>query len=97
MKALPLAMFWLLGIIWGSAFIYMRLASELISPVQIVLLRVLFGLVPMALYAYAKGALDWGHRRHIVHFTVMAAVGTIGHYDGFARGASLLLSGVPGR
>ena len=96
MKAFPLAMFWALGIIWGSAFIYMKMASQYISPLQIVVLRVLFGLVPIALYAYAKGAMNWAHREHIGHFLVMAVVGTIGYYYGFARGSSLLLSGVAG-
>ncbi len=96
MKGVPLAMFWLLGLIWGSAFIYMKLAAEVISPVQIVMLRVLFGLLPVAIYAYAKGALRRAHFRHIGHFTVMAVVGTIGYYYGFAKGASILLSGVTG-
>ena len=96
MKALSLVLFWLLGIIWGSAFIYMRLASELISPSQIVLLRVLFALAPLALYAHFKGALKRSHIKHIGHFLVMAVVGTIGYYYGFAKGTSLLLSGVAG-
>ena len=96
MKAMPLAMFWLLGIIWGSSFIYMKLAAGFISPLQIVLLRVLFGLLPVALYAHHKGALKWAHLRHIGHFLVMAAIGTIAYYYGFAKGSSLLLSGVAG-
>ncbi len=96
MKPLPLVMFWLLGIIWGSNFIYMKMASQFISPLQIVLLRVLFGLVPIALYAYYKGELKWAHRKHIGHFLVMAVIGTIAYYYGFAKGSSLLLSGVSG-
>jgi len=89
-------MFWLLGLIWGSSFIYMKMASELISPSQIVLLRVLFGLLPIALYAHAMGALKWTHARHLGHFLVMAVIGTIAYYYGFARGSALLLSGVAG-
>ena len=96
MKALPLAMFWLLGIIWGSSFIYMKMASELVSPAQIVLLRVFFGLLPIALYAHGKGALKLAHARHVGHFLVMSALGTIAYYYGFARGSALLLSGVAG-
>ncbi len=86
----------LLGLIWGSSFIYMKMASQLISPLQIILLRLVCGLVPIALYAYGKGALKWDHRKHIVHFLVMAVVGTIGYYYGFTKGTSLLLSGVAG-
>lgn len=89
-------MFWLLGIIWGSSFIYMKLASEFISPLQIVLLRVLFALAPVAFYAHYKGALRRSHFKHIGHFLVMAVMGTIGYYYGFAKGTSLLLSGVAG-
>ncbi|MEO9876364.1 MAG: DMT family transporter [Anderseniella sp.] len=89
-------MFWLLGIIWGSSFIYMKMASQLISPLQIVLLRVAFGLVPIALYAQYKGAFEWAHIKHGGHLIVMAVVGTIAYYYGFAKGSSLLLSGVAG-
>ena len=96
MKALPMAMFWLLGIIWGSSFIYMKMASQFISPLQIVLLRVLFGLAPVALYALCKNQLKWSHARHVGHFLVMAVIGTIAYYYGFTKGSSLLLSGVAG-
>lgn len=89
-------MFWLLGIIWGSSFIYMKMASQLISPLQIVLLRLLFGLVPIALYANYKGALKRAHGKHIGHFLVMAVIGTIAYYYGFTKGTSLLPSGVAG-
>lgn len=50
-RYLPLAAFFLLGLVWGSNFIYMKLASELITPLQIVFFRVLFGFVPVCIYA----------------------------------------------
>ncbi len=96
MRFLALAMFWLLGIVWGSNFIYMKMASDLISPFQIVWLRVLFGLIPVALYAAAKNLLKWADLKHIGHFLFMAVVGTIGYYYGFVKGSALLLSGVTG-
>lgn len=92
----PLIMFWLLGLIWGSSFIYMKLASQSISAAQIVLLRVLFGLIPIALYAVLTGAVKVSHIRYSGHFLVMAVVGTIGYYYGFAKGTSFLSSGVAG-
>ena len=79
-------MFWLLGIIWGSNFIYMKMASEFISPIQIVLLRVLFGFFPVAIYAYHKEALKWVHFRHIGHYLVMSLIATIAYYYGFVKG-----------
>ena len=96
MKFLPLILFWSLGIIWGSNFIYMKMASNLISPLQIVLLRVLFGFIPIAIYAYYNKALKLSHFRHVGHFFVMSVIATIAYYYGFAKGASLLLSGVAG-
>ncbi len=96
MRFLPLTMFWALGVIWGSNFIYMKWAAEVISPEQVVLLRILFGLIPVAVYAWWKSALKWAHMRHLGHFLVMAVVGVIAYYYGFAKGSSLLLSSVTG-
>ncbi|SSN07361.1 Sodium/glutamate symport protein [Klebsiella pneumoniae] len=45
MNSKTAAAFAFLGIIWGTNFIFMRQASEWISPVQIVFLRVLCGFV----------------------------------------------------
>ncbi|WP_167496303.1 hypothetical protein [Desulfopila sp. IMCC35006] len=60
---LPLAAFLFLGIVWGSNFIYMKLAASLITPTQIVFLRVLFGFFPVLIYAYLSGALVPSPRR----------------------------------
>lgn len=45
-----------LGFIWGSNFIYMKWATALISPSQVVFLRVVFGFLPLALIAWRTGA-----------------------------------------
>ncbi len=96
MKYLPVVAFWSLGVIWGSNFIYMKMASELITPSQIVLLRVAFGFIPIAVYAYLTGTLKLVHIRHAGHFFVMSLLATVIYYYGFAKGTSLLLSGVAG-
>jgi len=93
---LPLIAFCLLGIIWGSNFIYMKLAANLITPIQVVFFRVLFGFIPVFLYAYAIGSLSWKHWRYAGHFLVMALLATTIYYYGYVKGASLLLSGVAG-
>jgi drug/metabolite transporter (DMT)-like permease len=95
-RHLPLIAFWLLGLIWGSNFIYMKMASELINPMQIVFFRVLFGFVPVAIYSIYKGALSWKHLQHAGHFFMMSLLATAIYYYGFAKGTSLLLSGVAG-
>ncbi len=91
-----LAAFALLGVIWGSNFIYMKLAARHVGPLQIVFFRVLFGFVPVLLYARATGALRRAHLRHACHFLVMSLLATTLYYYGFAKGTSLLLSGVAG-
>ena len=93
---LPVVAFCLLGIIWGSNFIYMKLASKLITPSQIVFFRVLFGFIPVIIYSFYLGVLSWKHLKHSGHFLVMALLATTIYYYGFAKGTSLLLSGVAG-
>jgi drug/metabolite transporter (DMT)-like permease len=95
-RYVPLAAFFLLGLIWGSNFIYMKLASELITPLQIVFFRVLSGFVPVCIYAYFSRTLAWRHLRYSIHFFVMALMATTLYYYAFVKGTSLLLSGVAG-
>lgn len=95
-QRMPVIAFSMLGIIWGSNFIYMKMAAELIAPTQIVFFRVLFGFIPVAAYTFFKGQLSINHLRHAGHFLVMALLATSIYYYGFAKGTSLLLSGVAG-
>ena len=74
----------------------MKLAAAHITPLQIVFWRVAFGFIPVAIYAYFKGTLQLSHTEHIGHFLVMAVIATIAYYYGFAKGTSLLFSGVAG-
>lgn len=89
-----LAAFCALGLIWGSNFIYMKIAADYISPLQIVFFRVLFGFLPVL--AFALRTLRREHLRHWRHFLAMAVLATAFYYYGFAKGTSLLLSGVAG-
>ncbi|MCW6513252.1 DMT family transporter, partial [Lichenifustis flavocetrariae] len=85
-----------LGLIWGLNFIFVKWAVHLISPAQIVLLRVLFGFLPLLAFAVATGALRWRDWRHAHHFAVMAVLATAFYYFAFATGTALLLSSVAG-
>jgi drug/metabolite transporter (DMT)-like permease len=96
MKKLVYPAFVLLGLIWGTNFIFMKWAAVLISPAQIVLLRILFGFVPVLALALVRSALKWSHLRYIHHFFVMALLATAIYYFAFAKGAALLPSGVAG-
>ena len=88
--------FALLGLIWGTNFIFMKWASALISPMQIVLLRVLFGFLPLLILALYRRQLHWSHIRHLHHFFVMSILATALYYFAFAKGAALLPSGIAG-
>jgi len=88
--------FALLGLIWGTNFIFTKWASEVISPMQIVLLRVIFGFFPVLILALSRRALSWSHLRYTHHFFVMSLLATTLYYLAFAKGAILLPSGIAG-
>ena len=96
MKKAAYFAFALLGVIWGSNFIFMKWAAREVSPSQIVLLRVAFGFVPILLLALAKRALRWEHIRYAHHFVVMALLATAIYYFAFAKGTVLLPSSIAG-
>jgi len=88
--------FALLGFIWGTNFIFMKWAAHWITPAQIVLLRILFGFVPILILAVVRRALEWKHLRYVHHFFVMALLATAIYYLAFAKGTALLPSGIAG-
>jgi hypothetical protein len=96
MKQAAYIAFALLGLIWGTNFIFMKWAAAWITPTQIVFLRVLFGFLPILIFALVRRSLSWSHLRHSHHFLVMALLATVIYYYAFAKGTSLLLSSVAG-
>ena len=96
MKKFVYPAFLLLGLIWGTNFIFMKWAVVLISPSQIVLLRILFGFIPILGLAAIRRSLSWSHLRYTHHFFVMALLATAIYYFAFAKGTALLSSGIAG-
>src|SRR5262245_33100443 len=96
MKKAAYLAFVLLGVIWGCNFIFMKWASSEIAPGQVVLLRVLFGFLPILFFALATRALRWNHVRYSHHFVVMSLLATAIFYFAFARGVALLTSSIAG-
>lgn len=88
--------FALLGLFWGSNFIYMKWAAELITPAQITLLRVFFGFLPLAFVAWRKGVIHRDQLRHLPHFLVMAVLATAFYYFAIAEGTARLPSSIAG-
>lgn len=93
---LTVAMFGALGLLWGSNFIYMKLAAEVISPAQMTLLRVACGFVPLLLMAWRRGVMKRRQLRLLPHFGVMAVLATAFYYFAIAKGTELLPSAVAG-
>ena len=85
-----------LGVIWGSNFIFMKWATETISPEQVTTLRVVSGLVPVAAYAALRGLFSRGQLRYAHHYLVMSVLATSVYYFAFAAGTALLPSGIAG-
>lgn len=96
MNRLAYLAFLLLGLIWGSNFLFMKWAAVWITPGQIVLLRIAFGFLPILLLAMWRGVLNWRHVRHLHHFMAMALLATAIYYFAFAAGTALLPSGIAG-
>ncbi len=96
MKNLPFLFFWLLGIVWGSNFIFMKIVVEHIDSIQVVFYRVLFGFIPIFLYALYSKSLKISHLKYAFHFFVMSLLAAIIYFYGFVKGTSLLESGIAG-
>ena len=96
MNKLTYPAFALLGLIWGTNFIFMKWAAVLISPAQIVLLRILFGFLPILAMAVIARSLKWSHLRYVHHYFVMALLATVIYYFAFAKGTAVLPSGIAG-
>nr|WP_175800743.1 DMT family transporter [Burkholderia anthina] len=86
--------FLLLGLFWGSNFIYMKYASQFISPMQIAFVRVLFGFLPLACVAWQRKVIHVSQLRHLHHFIVMGLVATAFYYFAITQGTALLPSGI---
>lgn len=85
-----------LGLIWGSNFIFMKWASETITAGQVTFLRVLFGFLPIVVYAAVRRVLARRHLRYVHHFFVMSVLATSVYYFAYAAGTALLPSGIAG-
>lgn len=96
MRPLFILIFTLLATFWGSNFMYMKWATEVITPEQTVFVRSLCGAVPLFLYAIWKGLAKWEHARYWHHYFVLSILTISFAYYGYAAGTELLPSGIAG-
>ncbi|UDM06190.1 DMT family transporter [Halomonas sp. NyZ770] len=85
-----------LGLIWGTNFIYMKWATELISPMQTVFMRAFFGFLPLAVMAWRAKVITRDQWRVLPHFAVMSVLATSFYYYGFVAGTALLPTSIAG-
>ncbi len=86
----------LLGLIWGTNFIFIKWSTEAVTLMQVVLVRVVVGFVTVGTYALFSRQLRLAHLKHSLHFVVMACLAAALYFYGFAAGTSLLESGLAG-
>ncbi len=86
----------LLGLIWGTNFVFIKWSTEAVSPMQVALVRVIAGFLTVAAYALITRQLKLSHLRHGVHFVVMACLAAVLYFYGFAEGTAHLDSGLAG-
>jgi drug/metabolite transporter (DMT)-like permease len=86
----------LLSVIWGSNFIFMKWTTALISPMQTVMLRVIFGFIPLLVVAWYSKQLKVSQLKHLFHFAVMSVLATTFYYYGFVAGTTLIPTSVAG-
>ncbi|WP_339861222.1 DMT family transporter [Thalassospira alkalitolerans] len=96
MKNNAYIVFCLLALAWGLTFLFNKTASTLISPMQIVMVRVIMGFLPVLVFAIARKSLHWQHLRYLHHFVIMSLLAATVYYFAFAKGISLLPSSVAG-
>lgn len=93
---LPVIAFIALGSIWGSNFLYMKITAQFITPVQILFLRILIGVIPVFIYALVTRSMKPEHFRYIHRFTIMALFNAVIYLYAFIKGTTLLYSGIAG-
>ncbi len=95
MKKAAYPAFALLGVIWGSSFIFMKWAADDISSSQIVLLRVVFA-SSRSFFSLWRSGRCWEHIRYVHHLVVMSLLATAIYCLAFAKGTALLPSSIAG-
>lgn len=88
---------WLtLGLIWGTNFVFIKLSTDVVTPMQVALVRVLVGFITVACYAFFKKQLKLYHLKYALHFVVMSFLAAALYFFSFAEGTAILKSGLAG-
>jgi len=86
----------LLGMMWGSNFMYMKWATALISPTQTVFIRIFFAFVPLLIVALYTKSISFKQLRYLKHFVAMSTLAATLYYYGIVAGTALLPASIAG-
>jgi drug/metabolite transporter (DMT)-like permease len=95
-RLLPWLLLVVLGVIWGTNFLFMKVAVGVLPAVEVAWMRTLFGALPILTFALVSKAIRWADARWAHHFLVMAILANVGPYLFFILGTKHLPSGVAG-
>jgi drug/metabolite transporter (DMT)-like permease len=94
--ALSYLAFVALGIIWGTNFLFMKIAVGTLHPLQIAWCRVFFGAIPILIAALLRRALHWRDLRRIHHYLALALLANVLPFYLLVKGTEHLKSGIAG-
>lgn len=75
---------------------FTQAAAPYITAGQTTLLRLVFGVIPILIFAAVTGAMRWWHFRYIHHFAVQAVLASGFYYYAYALGTYRLETGIAG-
>jgi len=88
--------FLLLGLFWGSNFLFMKNATEYISTIQVVFLRISISIIPLIIYGIINKSYSVHHLKYWYHFLAMSLLAGVIYLFCFVIGSHLLYSGIAG-
>ena len=69
--------FWILALIWGSSFLFIRIGVEQLPPFQLVFIRTSIAAVGLTVVAYARGKRLPTDRRSLIDLLFLGIVNTV--------------------
>lgn len=86
--------FWLLGLIWGSSFLFIRIGVEQLSPFQVVFIRTGIAAVGLNLLLFTQGKHIPFNRRGVVPLIVLGIFNTLIPFALITAGEQWISSGL---
>ena len=86
--------FWILALIWGSSFLFIRIGVEQLPPFQLVFIRTSIAAVGLTVVAYARGKRLPTDRRSLIDLLFLGIVNTVFPFALITWGETHIESGV---